>query len=76
MVEAVAGGQVLRQVPQVPLADADRRVTPDLERLGEGNLRVGDAAGRVGEEYAVQAAADRQPAGQDAARLGVQTGIA
>ena len=50
---------------EVPLADAHRRVTPGPERPGEGDLVVGDAAGGVREEHAVQPAADRQPAGQE-----------
>ena len=68
-VEPVVRGEELWQVPEVPLADASGGVALRLERLREGDLASGQAAGRVGEENSSSVAAhtvsNRQTAGHE-----------
>ena len=61
--------QVLRQVAEVPLADAGGGVALGLESLGQRDLVGRQPAGGVGEQHAARCrwhmpAADRQPAGE------------
>ena len=79
-VEAVVLGLVLGEVAEVPLAHHRRGVPAGLEKLGDGDLGRGEAAGGVGEEDRAgltgHAAPHGQAAGEEARAAGRAVGRA
>ena len=68
VIEAVVRRRVSVQVTQVPLADASCGIAPGLQCLGDSNLMLWQASGRIRKQHtpliAAHPAADWQPSSQ------------